>query len=352
MKKWIALLLCLLLPTAALAEIDLSQYSVTNATVEAVNDVEITAPCAGTLLPYDIKTGDEVHMGDVLFSMLTMDVYAAEDGQITAIFAQPGDDAASVMGHFGSLGAMDPAASQLMTCTISGAYNSDDTKVLHVGETLYFKSAKTSGDKGTGRVIAVDSTGYTVEILTGKFSVAESMSLYRDSSYASRDCVGKGVVVQRSSLTFSGAGLVTEVYVRPGDAVKAGDKILTLLPTAGERSVSPDITAASAGVIGAIAVAPGQQVWKGAMLCRMYLTDELEIVADVDEMDLNGLGIGSTVFITVDTAKNNVISGQITWISSLGVTRGNAAYYTIHVSLPKNNGFMLGQSASLYLPKN
>lgn len=353
MKKLAALLLVLLLLTVtALAEVDLSQYSVTNASVQAVHDVDVMAPCAGTLLPFDIESGDEISAGAVLFSMMTVDVFAAEDGEVTAVFVKKGDDAAAAMNRFGSLGAMDPDASQVMNCTSTGAYNSDDSKVLHVGETLYFKSAKTSGDKGTGRVIAVTASGYTVEILTGSFSSGESMSLYRDSGYAARDCVGKGSVAQRTPLTFSGAGLVTDVYVKPGDKVKAGDRILSLLPGTSERGVTPDIYAPSKGVVGTISAMPGQQVWKGAFLCRLYLTDELEVVAEVDEMDLKHLSVGNQVYVTVDTAKNSIITGQVSEISSLGVIRGNAAYYTVHVSLPRSHDFMLGQSASLYLPKD
>lgn len=353
MKKLIALLLVLLsLMSIALADVDLNQYSVTNASVQAVNHVDLTAPCAGTLLPFGIESGDMTESGDVLFTLMTMDVFAAEDGEVTALFVEPGDDAAAAMNRFGSLGAMDPDAAQLLNCSTTGAYNDDDNKILHVGETLYFKSAKTGGDKGTGRVTSVSSSGYTVEILSGKFSSGESMNLYRDSNYNLSDCVGKGVVVQRAPLTFSAAGLVTEVCVHSGDKVKAGDRILSVLPGTSERSVSPDIAAPGSGVIGTIAVAPGQQVWKGALLCRIYLTDELEITADVDEMDLKNLNVGSQVYVTVDTAKNNIISGQITRISSLGIIRGNAAYYTVHVSLPKGSSLMLGQSASLYLPKN
>ena len=353
MKKIFALLLTLLLLTGtASAEVDLSLYTVTNASVQAVHHVDLTAPCAGTLMPFDVEPGDTVRANDELFSLLTMDIYAAEDGKISAVFVEPGDDAAAAMNRYGCLGAMDGEVSQLMTCTTAESYESDEAKTLHIGEMLYFQSYKNNGDKGTGRVIAVTPTNYTVEILEGKFSLNERMSLYRDSGYANRDCVGKGTVMQRMPLTFTGTGIVTEVYVKPGDQVKAGDRILTLLPGVTDRQVSTVIVAPGSGIVGSVAAAPGQQVWKGAMLCRIFLTDEMEIVAEVDEMDLSGLSVGSQVYLTVDTAKKNVMIGRVTEISSMGVIRGNAAYYTVHVSLPQDQRFMLGQSASLYLPKN
>ena len=42
--------------------------------------------------------------------------------------------------------------------------------------------------------------------------------------------------------------------------------------------------------------------------------------------------------------------GTVTEISALGVTRQNAAYYSVHVSID-DSSVMLGQSASVYLPK-
>ena len=99
-----------------------------------------------------------------------------------------------------------------------------------------------------------------------------------------------------------------------------------------------------------MAVTSGQQVWKGELLCRLYLTDELEVVADVDEVDLHGLAVGDPVYVTLDTDQDTVLSGQVTEISSLGVTRTNAAYYTVHVSVGTSGSMLLGQSASLYLP--
>ena len=108
------------------------------------------------------------------------------------------------------------------------------------------------------------------------------------------------------------------------------------------------MTASAAGVVATVAVNPGQQVWKGQLLCRIYLTDTLEVVADVDEMDLGTLKVGDTVPVTLDVNKAQVLNGTVTEISALGVTKQNAAYYTVHVSIPTGSG-RLGASASIYL---
>ena len=353
MKRFAAMLLALMLiASMALAEVDLSEYTITNANVQAVHYVDITAPCAGTLMPFTLRTGDKVDADAVLFSLMTTDIFATEDGTVTALLAEEGDDAAAVMKRYGSLGAMDPASEQQLSCTTSGAYNDDDNKILHVGETLYFKSSKSGAERGSGVVTSVSGSSYVVEIRSGSFSPNETMNMYRSDRYEGRDNVGKGTVIQRSPITFSGSGIVSEVCVTEGSKVKNGDRIMSLLPGTARRGVKPDITAEQAGVIGAISVAPGQQVWEGQLLCRLYLTGELEITADVDEIDMKHVQPGQAVYLTLDTDKNNVITGQVTWVSALGMVKNNASYYTVHVSLPANNELMLGQSASLYLPKD
>ena len=67
-------------------------------------------------------------------------------------------------------------------------------------------------------------------------------------------------------------------------------------------------------------------------------------------MDLGGLRVGDKLPVTLDTDESRVLTGTVTGISALGVTRQNAAYYTVHLTV-EGAELMLGQSASVYLPK-
>jgi Multidrug resistance efflux pump len=255
------------------------------------------------------------------------------------------------MSRYGCVGAMDADQAQRLHCSTTGAHNEDANKILHVGELLYFKSGKTEKTEGTGRVISVNGSVYTVEVLTGSFALNESMNLYRGKDRASKDCVGRGTVAQRDPVTFSGTGTVGHVYVQVGQHVREGDRLFSLLGPDAPRGVSPDVKASRNGIVGTVAVSPCQQVWKGELLCRVWLTDELEITAEVDEVNLHDLKVGSRVYVTLDTDKDTTLEAVVTEISSLGVTRQNASYYTVHTRLTEECGLMLGQSASLYLPE-
>ena len=351
MKKNLFLFFLLVLFSAffeasAFGEVDLTDYSVANGVVCASSFEDITAPFSGTLASFDAEAGDSVQDGDVLFSMLTMPVIAPEDGTVRYYFAREGESADAAMNTYGAVAALQPARKQRLACTYSGAADYEECRHLHVGEILYFKADK---EKGTGVVISTREDAYEVEVLTGEYDAGKILDLFRDSDYVYDNKTGSGKIVYREDVPIAASGVIAEILAQPGDSVKKGDTLFTLVGQDAPFGASPEIAAENAGVIAMIPVSSGQQVWKGQLLARVYHTDDLEIVADVDEMDLHSLKVGDTIPVTLDTDESNILTGTVTEISSLGTQRQNAAYFTIHVSVEKA-GLKLGQSASVYLP--
>lgn len=352
MKKLLALLMtvCMLLPAAALAETDLTDRAIANGVVTAVSFVDVTAPFSGTLASFDWAAGDTVAAGDALFRLLTTTVYAAEDGTVDAVFAAAGDDASAVTARYGGVVALAPAESLQIKATTAGAYNDEENRRIHAGETLYFRSAKADREEGSGRVAMVSGNGYVVDILDGDFDLNETLTLYRDDGYAAKYNVGKGTVTRRDPVLHAGSGRIAAVYASAGDSVKAGAPLFDLIAADAAPDARPTVASPADGVIASVAVSAGQQVWKGQVLARLYLTDQVEVVAEVDEMDLNGLRVGDSVPVTLDMNEGQALTGEVTEISALGVTRQNAAYFTVHVSIPAGRA-LLGASASIYLER-
>lgn len=350
MKKFLALTLCLLLLCPSALADDLTGCAIANGTVQAVHSVDLVAPYSGTLSAFDVEVGDRVQAGDTLFSMLTTTVYATEDGVVQAVFGQAGDDAAALSSRYGAVAVVEPAQDLRISATTTGAYNDEDNRHIHVGELLYFRSAKGDKEEGRGQVISVSGSSYVVDVLDGEFDLNESLTLYRDDGYAAKYNVGKGTVIRRDPLAYQGSGRIAEVLVQPGQSVQAGAPLFTLTAADADAGASPAVCVAEDGVISAVAVAAGQQVWKGEVLARVWLTSEVEVVAEVDELDLNGLAVGDTLSVTLDVDADQVIRGKVTEISALGVTRQNAAYYTVHISIPADDA-PLGGSASVYIPR-
>lgn len=349
MKRIAALVLAfaLLLATPALADMDLTGYSIANGNVSAVNYVDIVAPYSGTLASFDLEAGDAVTEGDTLFTMLTNTLYASEDATVATVFAEAGDDAQTVASRYGAVIALEGTVTQRINASTSGAYNDEKNRTIHIGETLYFKS--NNNKEGEGTVVAVSGTNYVVDITQGNFDSNATMTLYRDDSYNNKDCVGKGVVVRRDPVLLAGSGRVNQVLVNAGDKVTRGQALMTFMSQDADIGASPIVTTPKSGVVASVAVSPCQQVWKGELLARIYLTDKLEIIAQVDEMDMGSVRVGNSVPCTLDTDESVVFYGTVTEISSLGVTRQNAAYYAVHVAIDQSAS--LGASASIYLTK-
>ena len=345
------LVLTLIWGGASGAALDRSAYVIASGTVEAVSFTDVLAPYSGTLLSFDLAPGDRVSAGDTLLGMRTQILRAPVSGTVTGVFAAEGEDAAAVLSRFGLLAAIEPENSYLIRATINGAYNKSKNKELHIGETLYFQLSSGSKEEGHGQVTAVSGDGYTVEIQSGSFEAKDKVNIYRGDSYAAADKVGTGTVVRRDPLTVSGSGRITRVLVQAGDRVQVDDPLFELLSADADPGAQSEIISPCDGIIATVAAQPGQQVWKGALLCRIYRTDKIEVIAEVDEMDLGRIRVGSVCPILLDMDEETVLQGQVTEISALGTTRQNAAWYQVHLSLENTFQLPLGASASVYLPK-
>lgn len=352
MKRILAFLLCaLLLCSSAAAESSFSDCAIANGTVQAVSFADVTAPYSGVLGSFDLAMGDSVTAGDQLFTMLTTTFYATEDGVIRGLFGAPGDDASALTARYGAVAALEPTQQLRIQASIVGAYDDEENRTIRPGETLYFRSSKGEKEEGYGRVISVSGRNYVVDVLDGEFEQGESLTLYRDDRYGKKDNVGKGSVIRRDPVLIQAQGRIAAMLVKEGDRVKAGAPLFTIMGYDADTDASPAISSPADGVVGSVAVAAGQQVWKGQLLARIYLTNQLEVVAEVDEIDLNGLRVGDRLSLTLDADADAVVTGTVTEISALGVTRQNAAYYTVHVCIPADTA-MLGASASVYIPRD
>ena len=332
------------------ADPDLSDMIIANGTLQAAEHVDITAPFSGTLKPFSVETGDVVHAGDELFSFLTQSVYAPEDGEITAVFAQPGMYASSVIAQYGALGALEPVHQQIIQASTNGAYNKNKNKEIHVGETLYFRTTGGTKEGGEGIVRTVQGGNFVVEIVKGTFDYNAVLNLFRNDGYTNESKVGTGTVQRKTPVSLLGSGLIETVLVQKGDTVHAQDRIMTLLAPDADPGATSTISAPADGVISVIPVSSGQQVWKGAWLARIERTDKLEVVAEIDEMDLSKVLVGATLPITFDVDPSRVIYGTVTEVSRLGITKQNAAYYQAHLSVSVTD-IPIGASADVYLPR-
>ena len=318
-----------------------------NAVIVAPQTAKITAPFSGTLLPFDLTAGDEVAAGDTLFTMDTVPVYATQSGTVSAVFAKAGDDASGVIAHYGSLAVIEPTRALYVAADNSQAYDDDENRYLHAGETLYLKCGS---EKGTGLVTSVSGNAYTVEILTGSFDVGDTVRCYRESGTPSDSETGRGRVTRYPDISIAAEGRIAAVHVKAGDTISVGDLLFEVIDGQSAKGAPLSLTAPVSGAITALSTASGAQVYRGQLLCEIADLTQLELSAEVDELDLSAISVGSALTFTLDAYAGETFSGMVTEIRPVGITRQNATYYDVRITLPAGKTLLPGMNATVTLP--
>ena len=320
-----------------------------DAKIVAPNTEKITAPFAGTLLPFDDATGDSVSAHETLFTLDTSPVYATQAGTVSAVFASVGDDASGVAAHYGALAVIEPKNALYIDASTDQAYNDADNRYIHAGETLYLKL---SNDKGTGVVTSVSGKKYTVEILSGSFDVDDTVRCFRESTTPSDSEVGRGKVTRYADVQVNAnSGRIAAVHVKPGDAVEVGDLLFELVDAQSEKNASRSIAASKDGVITSMNTASGAQVYRGQLLCEVADLSTLELSAEVDELDLNSIAVGDTLSYTLDAFDGETFTGTVTQIYSVGAKKQNATYFDVRITLPAGKTLLPGMNGTVTINK-
>ena len=320
-----------------------------DAKIVAPNTEKITAPFAGTLLPFDYETGDSVSAHETLFTLDTTPVYATQAGTVSAVFASVGDDASGVAAHYGALAVIEPKNALYIDASTDQAYNDADNRYIHAGETLYLKL---SNDKGTGVVTSVSGKKYTVEILSGSFDVDDTVRCFRESTTPSDSEVGRGKVTRYADVQVNAnSGRIAAVHVKPGDAVEVGDLLFELVDAQSEKNASRSIAASKDGVITSMNTASGAQVYRGQLLCEVADLSTLELSAEVDELDLNSIAVGDTLSYTLDAFDGETFTGTVTQIYSVGAKKQNATYFDVRITLPAGKTLLPGMNGTVTINK-
>jgi len=346
MKKWLAFVLVLCLPLTAWAA---TPTVTANGVVESENVRYITAPWSGTILPFDWKTGDRVNAEDVLFVMDTTKVYAPADGKVGALFAEAGDLASDVLAQYGMLLSIEKDANLIVSATTTGAYNKEENRTIHLGEKVYFRKTNDRNVEGEGRVISVEGNSYVVELTQGDFEKDDAVKIYREDGMTAKSCIGSGKIARLGELAVSGAGRVVHCAVQQGDEVSKGDLLLELASQDADSGVtSAQMAAGQEGAL-ELAVMPGQQVYKGMVLAKVHDLKEMNVVAEVDEMDLDLIRIGDNLTVVLDRYEDVQLSGVVREISSIGTPRQNATYYNVTLALTTGLEVLPGMNATVWL---
>ncbi len=332
MKKAIAgLMILCLMGGAALA--DTISFS---GRVEASATTEIYTPVGGTVEELAVKAGQKVNADTVIARIRTTKVYATEDGTVTAVDGEPGDDAKTLADKYGAVMYMEGNGIYSIYATTSKDYASKEEDAVHPGETVYVQSRSRSDSHGEALVTTVDSAGFTVLVSSGLYAVGDSCVIYRDSSTASASRIGQGTVSKIAPTAVTGTGSIVRYAVQAGETVKRGQLLFETVDGGfdGLEMTGTEIRAGIEGTIAKLNVEQGGSIARDSIVAVIYPKDAVWVVANVAEADLEDLEIGQTVKVEMDWNLDQGISyeGRVEMISALGSVGEAGTTYPVYIS--------------------
>ncbi len=346
----LAVLLALVLSPAALAD------GITfTGTVAASQTHEVYAPIGGTVETVEAEAGQSVKAGDTLVKLSTTKVCAEEDGTVTGVFGQPGDSVETVSQKYGAVMYLEGESVYTIAASTDNAYNSTETKFIHVGEEVTLVCYSDGSHTGEGVITAIEGTDYTVRVTSGEFLIGETVNIYRGGDTASTSRIGRGTLNRLSPTAVSGSGSIASVAVANGDTVKKGDLLFETLDGNfdGLYMSGSEISADVNGIVSQLNAQQGSPVQKGDVVAVIYPESAMRVEANVAEGNLSSIAVGDPVSVELVWNQDEEVTydGTISMISAIadevqgGVEDDSGVTYTVYVDFTPDENTRYGMSA-------
>lgn len=343
----------LLLSTLLLAPAALADGITFTGTVAASATCEIYAPIGGTVEAVNCEAGQQVSAGDSLVRLSTTKVYAEEDGTVTGVFGQAGDSAETVAQKYGAVLYLEGESVYTVAASTENAYNSTETKFVHVGEDVTLVCYSDGSHTGTGVVTSIEGTDYTVQVTSGEFLIGETVNVYRGEEAASTGRIGRGTLNRANPVAVTGSGSIVSVAVASGDTVKKGDVLFETLDGSfdGLYMSGSDISAFVSGTVSQVNAQQGSPVQKGDVVAVIYPEGAMRVEAQVAEGNLSSIRVGDPVSVELVWNQDEEVTyaGTISMISAIadeaqGDGEGSVTY-TVYVDFTPDADTRYGMSA-------
>ena len=315
-------------------------------TVTAAYTHEIYADNTAQVESIPVIVGQAVKAGEPILSLRTTKVYADEAGTVAAVFGEPGDLIDTLIERYGAAIYLEGEVTYTISASTQYAYDSVETKLVHVGETVYLRSRTDSSRTGEGRIVAVEGESYTVHVTAGDFLIGESVSIYRTGDYKDAQRIGRGAIARGADTLVTGAGRIVSVAVKAGDAVKRGDLLMETLTGTGHN---PVIAADVDGVIAQIGAVQGAAVEENGVVAVIWPSDAMQIEIEVNENDLTFIQVGDTVNLLFDweVERSAVDTGTVKSISAISEEGADDAVYVAAIEFTPGAAIRYGMSVTV-----
>lgn len=364
----LSLLLALMLPFAAFAEAEpteavdaalpeetvsgaaLLEGLMLTATVEPAHELAVKAPASGELDPFTLRAGDVLAAGDTLFTLAPQTLYAESDGTVAAVYAAAGDTADGAMNRYGAVMHIDYTDRYQFTGSISSSKNTVENRDLHVGTPVFFRSADKE-ETADGVITQVSGLNFTAQVIGGDLDFTERVTVYRDADYKEGGRLSEGRLTAVAPYAVAASGTILTVNVQPGDAVKAGDPLLTLVPdTLAPAMRTPGaataVTADADWLVLSVSAQQGSSVQKGQPLATVCALGDYQLVAHAEEGNIGRFTEGAVMQVIFEELDLEPFEATVTAVGALGAA-GDVSTYPVYLTFDVPAGVLPGMHATV-----
>ncbi len=338
------------IPTEAVSDGSMLDGLMLTATVEPVRELAVKAPASGELAPFTLKAGDRLAAGDILFTLVPQTLYAPADGTVAAVYTAAGDTADGAMNRYGAVMHIDYTDRYQFTGSVSSSKNTVENRDLHVGAPVYFRSADKE-ESADGMIIQVSGLSFTAQVIGGDLDFTERVTVYRDADYREAGRLSEGRLTAVAPYAVTASGTILTVNVQPGDAVKAGDPLLTFVPdTLAPAMRTPEaatvVTAEADWLVLSVSAQQGGSVQKGQALATVCVPGDYQLVAYAEEGDIGRFAPGAVMQVTFEELDMEPLQATVTGTGSVG-SSGDVSTYPVYLTFEAPAGVLPGMHATV-----
>lgn len=339
------LVLCMGFPAMAAEQESVSMSGM----LQPADILRITAPFSGRVMLCEAAAGDLIAAGDALMQLDTMHIYAPCDGIVAGLRAGEGDSLSMINALYGAAMYVEPDSRYIIYASTAKAYDSNDNRIIHVGETVYLTSINNYSRTGEGLVTFVEGDNYTVEVTEGNLRLNETCYISRDEDHeVEKGRIGQGKTARNNPQPVTAEGSVVKIHAAEGDQVKRGQLLMEIAPDARTEAESGVIRAGEDLIVLSVLTDEGAQVQKDQIVCEVFPVGTLQAVVYVEEDDLLSIRVGDNVTVELDAAPEEYsYEGRIESIAYVPAEGMNEVCYEVRVQFENDGIVRMGMSVTV-----
>ena len=203
---------------------------------------------------------------------------------------------------------------------------------------MYIKCTNNGTHRGVGLITQIDGDEYRVLAIGGELYVGETVYLYRDEDFSTKQRVGIGTVVTSDTEIYEAEGMIVRMHVEEGEYVERGELLYEIADGNTEILVPED------GLIMETAVQQGDHVEAEQTVLTLVPDGQFCIEIYADEASAAQMTEGDTVEITYPSdTQERIWSGVIAEIFRIA----EESNYRVKILPESTEGLKLGMTAEV-----